>query len=113
MEHVIDATNQRLGRLATKVALILQGKLRPDYHPRLPGNDRVIVKNASKITVSGRKFSQKIYYRHTGYMGHLRERTYREFFEKSPSEVLRHDVARMLPKNKLQQKRLNRLIIER
>lgn len=113
MDHVIDAKNQKLGRLASKIAQILQGKMNPNYEPRNPGKDRVIVKNASQIAVSGRKAEQKIYYRHTGYMGHLRKRIYKEFFAKSPEQVLELAVKRMLPQNFLKQKRLNRLIIER
>lgn len=113
MDYVIDATNQRLGRLASRIALILQGKLEADYEPRFIGKNRVIVKNASKITVSGRKYSQKVYYHHTGYMGHLKERLYKETFAKSPEEILRKAVYNMLPKNRIRQKRLNRLIIEK
>lgn len=113
MEHVIDATNQKLGRLASKIALILQGKLNADYEPRLVGQDKVVVKNAAKIAVTGKKPSQKIYYRHTGYMGHLREKNYKELFAKAPEKVLWYAVYNMLPKNFLRQKRLNRLVIEK
>lgn len=113
MQYVIDAKNQRLGRLASKIAQILQGKLNPDYEPRNPGKDTVVIKNASQIAVSGRKTNQKIYYRHTGYMGHLKERLYKEFFAKSPEKVLELAVKRMLPQNYLKQKRLNRLKIEK
>lgn len=113
MQYVIDAKNQKLGRLASKIAQILQGKMHPDYEPRNPGKDTVVVKNASRIAVSGRKADQKIYYRHTGYMGHLKERLYKEFFAKSPEKILELAVKRMLPQNFLKQKRLNRLIIEK
>ncbi len=113
MEHTIDAKDQKLGRLASKIALILQGKISPDYLPHNPGKDKVIVKNASQLVVTGRKAEQKVYYRHTGYMGHLRERVYKEYFAKSPDEVLRLAVKRMLPQNYLKQNRLNRLIIEK
>lgn len=113
MQHVLDAKNQRLGRLASKIAQILQGKMTPDYQPRNPGKDSVIVKNASQIIVTGKKAEQKIYYRHTGYMGHLRERVYKEFFAKYPEKVLELAVKRMLPQNYLKQKRMNRLIIEK
>ena len=112
MNHNIDATDQKLGRLASKIAYILQGKLSPDYQRHMTGKDRVVVKNVDKITVTGRKESQKIYYHHTGYMGHLRKKTYRQMFEKSPKEVLRKAVKKMLPKNWLQEKRLKNLIIE-
>jgi large subunit ribosomal protein L13 len=112
MTHTIDATNQKLGRLASKIAHILQGKFHADYEPRLPGKDRVVVKNINKLVVTGRKATQKIYYRHTGYMGHLRKRTFKQFFEKFPKEVLRLSVQRMLPQNWLRDKRLKNLIIE-
>ncbi len=113
MEHIIDAKDQKLGRLASKIATILQGKLSAGYNPRLSGTDRVIVKNASKIVVTGRKETQKIYYRHTGYMGHLYEKPYKDAFAKSPEKVLTLAVKRMLPQNFLNQKRLNRLVIEK
>lgn len=113
MEYVIDAANQKLGRLASKIAFILQGKLHSDYDPRLAGKDRVIIKNISKISISGKKTEQKIYYRHTGYLGHLKKRIYKEVFSKSPESVLRLAVRRMLPKNRLLAKRIRRLIIEK
>ncbi len=113
MDYVIDASNQKLGRLASEIAVILQGKKNVSYEPRLAGADKVIIKNASKIVVTGRKYSQKVYYHHTGYMGHLREKKFREVFEKSPETVLRKAVYNMLPKNRLRAKRLKRLIIER
>ncbi|TSC81233.1 MAG: large subunit ribosomal protein L13 [Parcubacteria group bacterium Gr01-1014_19] len=113
MEHVIDAKNQRLGRLASQIAQILQGKLHADYAPNKEGKDRVVVKNASQIVVSGKKATQKVYYHHTGYMGHLKEKVYKDAFEKSPEKVLVLAVKRMLPQNFLKQKRLNRLVIEK
>ena len=113
MTHNIDAKNQILGRLATSIAHILQGKHMPDYEPRLEGSDKVVVKNVSKIVVSGKKYHQKTYYWHTGYIGHLKDATYKEVFEKSPEKVLWKAVYNMLPKNKLRQKRLNRLTIEK
>ncbi len=113
MEYVIDATNQKLGRLATKIAGILQGKIKADYNPRLLSGNRVIVKNAGLIVVSGSKEKQKTYYRHTGYVGHLKEKKYWEIFEKNPDKVLRHAVEGMLPKNRIQPKILKNLIIEK
>lgn len=113
MEHVIDAKNQKLGRLASQIAQILQGKTHPDYQPRNPGKDKVVVKNASQIVVTGKKATQKIYYHHTGYMGHLREKVYQDAFAQSPKKVLMLAVKRMLPQNHLNQKRLNRLTIEK
>lgn len=113
MEYTIDAKGQILGRLASEIAQILQGKKHANYAPHVPGNDRVIVKNASKLLVSGRKAEQKIYYHHTGYMGHLREKIYKEAFAKSPEKVLLLAVKRMLPQNFILQNRLNRLVIEK
>ena len=113
MEYTIDASNQKLGRLASEIAVILQGKKRSSYDPRLPGVDRIIVKNAKKIEITGRKYSKKIYYHNTGYMGHLREKTFRDLFEKSPEKVLWKAVYNMLPKNRLRIKRLKRLKIEK
>lgn len=113
MEHIIDASNQKLGRLASRISVVLQGKISASYEPRLSGSERVIVKNAGRIVVTGRKSKNKIYYRHTGYMGHLKEKTFREAFEQSPEQVLRRAVYNMLPKNRLRAKRLRRLVIER
>ena len=112
-EIIIDAKKQRLGRLAVKIATLLQNKESVNYEPRLEGDNKVIVKNIQDMEISGNKAEQKIYYRHTGYMGHLREKTYKEIFAKDPAWVLRHAVSGMLPKNRLQAKRLKRLIIEK
>lgn len=113
MEHVIDATNQKLGRLATKVAHILQGKNSPSYEPRLPGKDRVVVKNAAKIVMTGKKVIQKVHYRHTGYVGHLKERAVKELLENRPEQLIRNAVLHMLPKNILSKARMRRLAIEK
>jgi len=113
MDYIIDATNQKLGRLASQIAVILQGKQSASYDPRLEGKDKIIVKNTHKLTVSGRKGEQKVYYHHTGYMGHLRGRSFKQEFAKSPGMVLRRAVFNMLPKNRLRARRLKRLIIER
>lgn len=110
-EHVIDAKNQHLGRLATKIAHLLQGKHRRDYNPRVDRAVRVLVTNVRAIEVTGKKEEQKIYYRHTGYMGHLKELTYRQKQERDHTSVLRHAVRGMLPKNWLRDKRLKRLVI--
>jgi len=112
MEYIIDANNRPLGRVATEAARILQGKHTPKYRPNHPGSDKVIVKNVQGVHVSGKKYGQKIYYRHTGYMGHLKEKTYAQVFEKNPKDVFRHAVRGMLPKNFLTDRRLKRLVIE-
>jgi large subunit ribosomal protein L13 len=111
-EYILDAKNQRLGRLASKIALLLQAKNSAAYNPRLEGDTKVIVKNIKEIELSGKKAEQKIYYRHTGYMGHLKEIKFKEQFAKNPGSVLRHAVLGMLPKNRLAAKRLKKLIIE-
>jgi len=113
MIYTIDATNKPLGRLASEIAVILQGKKSPKYQPRLEGEDKVIVKNVDKMIVTGKKFKQKKYYRHTTQIGHLKERTLEQIWsKKGPAEVLRRAVLGMLPKNKLRVKRMKRLIIE-
>ncbi|MBI2013886.1 MAG: 50S ribosomal protein L13 [Candidatus Colwellbacteria bacterium] len=113
MEHIIDAKNETLGRLASKIAVLLQGKEKPTYDPKDAGDVKVIVKNIKLIKVSGRKAKGdgKVYYRHTGYMGHIKEETYEELFKRQPAEVLRRAVYNMLPKNRLRQKRMNMLKI--
>jgi large subunit ribosomal protein L13 len=113
MQHILDAKNKMLGRIAGEVAHILQGKHSPSYQPNAVITDTVLVKNASLMSVSGGKEVKKTYYRHTGYMGHLRETSYEQEFKKSPMEVLRKAVFNMLPKNFIRQDRLNRLIIEK
>lgn len=113
MEHTFDAKNENLGRLATKIADILQGKDDPNYQPNKVADNKIIVKNIDKIKITGKKFDQKIYYHHTGYMGHLKERTYKQVFARSPEKVLEHAVKGMLPKNFLRDRRMNNLIIEK
>lgn len=112
-EHVIDVQQQHLGRVATRIAHLLQGKHRKDYNPRIDRPVKVLVKNVREIALTGKKAEQKIYYRHTGYMGHLKELTYRQKQEKNPAFALRHAVRGMLPKNWLRDKRLKRLSIEK
>ena len=111
-EYVIDAKNKRLGRIASEIATLLQGKQHPEYNPRLGGNDKVIVKNVKQLVLTGTKAKTKIYYRHTGPLGHLKEKKFEDVFQKNPAWVLKHAVRLMLPKNKLAAKMLKRLIIE-
>lgn len=113
MIYEIDATNEKLGRLATRVAHILQGKHKVTYEPRLAGNDKVTIKNASKVLLTGKKFNQKVYYWHTGYMGHLRERSIKDTMAKYPKRIVEWAVYNMLPKNSLRPKRMRRLRIEK
>lgn len=112
MTHTIDAKNQKLGRLASRVAHLLQGKNKPVYNPRLVGGEKVVIKNIAQIQVSGRKAKGKVYHHHTGYIGHLKTATYEQKFKKDPAGVLRLAVSRMLPKNRLRAERMRNLVIE-
>jgi large subunit ribosomal protein L13 len=107
--HVVDAEGQTLGRLATRIATILNGKHNPMYVPHLLTGDYVIVVNAEKIRVTGNKVEQKMYYRHSGYHGGLTERTLADMLEKHPDRVIRQAVKGMLPKNSLGRKMLKRM----
>jgi large subunit ribosomal protein L13 len=107
--HVVDAEGQRLGRLATQIAAVLQGKNKADYSRHQIAGDFVIVLNASKIEVSGKKLTQKIYYRHTGYVGHLRQRTLEEMLARFPERVIEKSVKGMLPRTILGRQMLRRL----
>jgi large subunit ribosomal protein L13 len=109
--YVVDAEAKTLGRLATQIADVLRGKGKPAYTPHVDTGDFVIVVNAEKVHVTGQKLDQKIYYRHSGYPGGLRERTLREQLERRPEEVLRKAVKGMLPKNKLASAQLRKLKI--
>ena len=99
---IVDAKGQTLGRLATQIARLLTGKDKPSYSPHVVGGDVVVVINAAKIKVTGNKLTDKIYYRHSGYPGGLKEASLAEVLQKDPAEVINHAVAGMLPKNKLQ-----------
>ena len=98
---VVDAEGKTLGRLASEVARILSGKHKPIYSPSVDVGDYVIVLNAKKIQVTGRRLDQKKYYHHSGYMGGLSEITLRDQLEKYPNRVIESAVKGMLPKNKL------------
>jgi len=107
--YVVDAEGQTLGRLATRVATVLRGKHKPSYSPSVDAGDYVIVVNAEKIRVTGRRMDQKVYYRHSGYMGGLTEITLRQQLERYPERVLGDAVRGMLPKNALGRKMLRKL----
>lgn len=111
--HTIDADNKVLGRLAVRIALLLRGKNKADFEPHKDMGDIVIVKHADKIRVTGRKLEQKKYYRHSGYMGGLKETSLKAMLKEKPEEVLRSAVSGMLPKNKLRAKQLKRLKFEK
>ncbi len=107
--YIVDATGQILGRLASKVAEILMGKHKPIYTPNVDTGDYVIVINAEKIRVTGKKLLDKIYYRHTGYMGHLKEEKLISLLNRRPEAVIKIAVKGMLPKNSLGRKMLKKL----
>lgn len=107
--YVVDATDQPLGRLASRIAVILQGKHKPTYTPHFDVGDYVIVVNAEKVKLTGKKWEQKLYRHHTGYVGHLREIPYGELVRKHPDWPIRLAVKRMLPKNNLGRRMLRKL----
>ncbi|OGZ02008.1 MAG: 50S ribosomal protein L13 [Candidatus Liptonbacteria bacterium RIFOXYC1_FULL_36_8] len=113
MDHILDAKNKKLGRLASEVALILQGKKKADYAPNKDNSDKVVIKNISQIEVSGKKASDKIYRHYTGYPGNLKEEKFEDIFTKNPPEVLKRAVWNMLPKNHLRSRRIKRLTFEK
>lgn len=98
---LVDAEGKVLGRLATEVATLLRGKNKPEYVDFLDSGDFVIVINAEKVKVTGRKMDQKKYYAHSGYPGGLKEKTFRELLEKKPEEIIKKAVWGMIPKNQL------------
>ena len=99
--YVVDATGHTLGRLASEVACVLRGKNKPEYTPHIDTGDYVIVINADKIKVTGKKLDQKVYYRHSEYVGSLKETTLREMLNKHPERVIESAVKGMLPKGPL------------
>ena len=99
--YVVDATGYTLGRLASEIAKVLRGKNKPIYTPHMDTGDYVIVVNADKVKVTGKKLDQKIYYHHSGYVGGLKETTLREKLAKKPEEVIELAVKGMLPKGPL------------
>ncbi len=98
---VVDADGQRLGRLASKVAMLLRGKYKPNFTPHVDCGDNVVIINADKIELTGKKWTDKSYIRHTGYPGGQRSLTAIEVFEKDPTKLVEKAVKGMLPKNKL------------
>ena len=106
---VVDAQDQTLGRLATRIATVLRGKHKPSYTPHVDCGDYVVVVNADKVRVSGRKLDQKFYYRHSGYPGGLKSVTLRRQLEIFPERVLEAAVRGMLPKNRLGRKMFKKL----
>lgn len=99
--YVVDADNMILGRMATRIATVLMGKHKPDYSPHIDNGDFVVVINADKIKVTGKKEDQKSYWRHTQYPGGGRSTSYKDMKKKYPERIIEHAVKGMLPKNKL------------
>ena len=109
--YVVDAEGQTLGRLATRIADTLRGKDKPQYTPHTDTGDFVVVVNAEKIAVTGNKMDEKMYRRHSGYPGGLKERPLREQLRRRPTDVLRKAVKGMLPRNRLARQQLLKLKI--
>ena len=109
--YVVDATGMTLGRLAAEVAKVLRGKNKAIFTPHIDTGDYVIVINAEKISVTGRKLDQKIYYQHSAYVGGMKETTVREKLNKKPVEVIEHAVKGMLPKGPLGREMYKKLYV--
>ena len=109
--YVVDAEGQNLGRVAAQVSMVLMGKNKPTYTPHIDCGDNVIVINASKVNLTGKKLDNKIYYNHSGYTGGLRERTAREMKENYPVEMIERAVKGMLPKGRLGRQMYKKLFV--
>ncbi len=109
--YVVDATDETLGRLASRIAHVLEGKHKPTYTPQLDSGDHVIVLNASRITVTSNKLETKVYARHSGYPGGFKEETLGHLLGRRPEEVIRRAVKGMLPHNRLGAQQLRKLKI--
>ena len=109
--YVVDAAGMTLGRLASEIASVLRGKNKPIYTPHMDTGDYVIVINAEKVAVTGRKLDQKIYYKHSDYVGGMKQATLREKLNKKPEEVVEHAVKGMLPKGPLGREMYKKLFV--
>ncbi|HEY6873305.1 MAG TPA: 50S ribosomal protein L13 [Geobacteraceae bacterium] len=109
--YLVDAENQVLGRIATQIANVLRGKNKPTYTPSVDTGDFIIVVNAEKIALTGKKLSDKVYYSHSGYPGGIKSITAGKLLDKKPEDLIRIAVKGMLPKNKLARHMLNKLKI--
>jgi large subunit ribosomal protein L13 len=107
--YVVDATGQRLGTLAVRIARALSGKGKPTWTPHIDDGDHVVVLNADKVELGGNKWSQKVYYRHSGFPGGLRTQTAREVLDRHPERLIEMAVRGMLPTNKMRDVQLRRL----
>lgn len=106
---VVDAADQTLGHLSTQIATVLRGKHRVDFTPHVDGGDYVVVLNADKVAVTGKKEEDKMYYRHSGYLGHLKAVKLKDVRTRDPKRILEESVKGMLPKNKLRKEQMRRL----
>ncbi len=111
--HQIDATDRAPGRLASEIAILLQGKNKPSYVAHVDMGDQVVVTNVANMKITGKKLDQKEYKRHTGYPGGIKTTPLKKLMVDDPSEVLRRAVKRMLPDNKLRKERMKRLVIKK
>ncbi|QQG44712.1 MAG: 50S ribosomal protein L13 [Candidatus Roizmanbacteria bacterium] len=109
--HLVNMAKERLGRVTNEIANLLQGKRKTTYAPYIDSGDYVVIINAKKVTLSGKKTDTKVYSYYSGYPGGLKKVSFKELIEKKPEEVIRHAVSGMLPKNKLRDRRLARLFI--
>ena len=109
--YVVDAEGQTLGRLAAEIARVLRGKSKPQYTPHVDTGDFVVVVNAERIVVTGRKAEQKLYRRHSGYPGGLKTTSFEQLLERQPTEILRKAVKGMMPKTRLARQQLRKLKI--
>jgi large subunit ribosomal protein L13 len=109
--YVVDAAGQVLGRLASNIAFRLRGKHKPTYTPHVDTGDFIVVVNADKIVLTGKKWKDKLYYRHSGYTGGLKSITAKDLLRKSPTDLIRFAVKGMLPKNRLGNKLIKKLKI--
>ena len=109
--YVIDAEEKTLGRLASEIARILRGKNKPQYTPHVDTGDFVVVVNADRVIVTGRKAEQKVYRRHSGYPGGMKETSYEQMMERKPTEILRKAVYGMMPKGRLARQQMRKLKI--
>ena len=109
--YVVDAEGKHLGRLATEIARVLRGKNKSQYTPHVDTGDFVVVVNAERVVVTGKKAEQKVYRRHSGYPGGLKTTSYERMMERRPAEILRKAVYGMMPKNRLARKQMRKLKI--
>ena len=109
--YVVDAEGKHLGRLATEIVRVLRGKNKPQYTPHVDVGDFVVVVNTDRVAVTGRKAEQKVYRRHSGYPGGMKETSYERMLARKPTEVLRKAVYGMMPKTRLARKQFKKLKI--